>query len=243
MKMTSFKDKGEVKEESGAPTTQKKLRCFRCQGLGHYASECPNKKVISLVEFEELLQQEESEPIMEALEEDEESIEASPDEGELLVVRKALSALPVPEEEIQRESLFQTRGTVKGKICSVIIDNGSCTNVASRYMVDKLKLKLEPHPNPYKLQWLSAGNDLKVSHRCLVAFSIGKGYLDEVWCDVIPMDACHLLLGRPWQFDRKAIHDGYKNTYTLSHQKKHITLKPRNPKHKSKHKAGVGKHK
>jgi hypothetical protein len=34
-------------------------------------------------------------------------------------------------------------------------------------------------------------------------------------CDVIPMDVCHVLLGRPWQFDRNAIHDGRKNTYTL----------------------------
>jgi hypothetical protein len=27
--------------------------------------------------------------------------------------------------------------------------------------------------------------------------------------------SCHILLGRPWQFDRKIIHDGRKNTYTL----------------------------
>jgi len=31
----------------------------------------------------------------------------------------------------------------------------------------------------------------------------------------MPMDLCHVLLGRPCQFDRKAIHDGRKNTYTL----------------------------
>jgi hypothetical protein len=29
------------------------------------------------------------------------------------------------------------------------------------------------------------------------------------------MDVCHIVLGRPWQFDRNAIHDGRKNTYTL----------------------------
>ena len=29
------------------------------------------------------------------------------------------------------------------------------------------------------------------------------------------MDACHLLLGIPWQYDRKYIHDGEKNTYTF----------------------------
>ena len=29
------------------------------------------------------------------------------------------------------------------------------------------------------------------------------------------MDACHLLLGRPWQFDNQAIHDGTKNVYSF----------------------------
>jgi hypothetical protein len=29
------------------------------------------------------------------------------------------------------------------------------------------------------------------------------------------MDVCHLLLGRPWKYDRNVIHDGRKNTYTL----------------------------
>lgn len=32
-------------------------------------------------------------------------------------------------------------------------------------------------------------------------FSIGKHYRDEVLCDVVEMDACHVLLGRPWQYD------------------------------------------
>jgi hypothetical protein len=48
----------------------------------------------------------------------------------------------------------------------------------------------------------------------LVEFKIG-GYRDEILCYVIPMDVCHILLGRPWKFDRNAIHDGRKNTYTL----------------------------
>ena len=29
------------------------------------------------------------------------------------------------------------------------------------------------------------------------------------------MDVCHILLGRPWQFNMNVIHDGRKNTYTL----------------------------
>jgi hypothetical protein len=29
------------------------------------------------------------------------------------------------------------------------------------------------------------------------------------------MDVCHLLLGRPWKYDRNVIRDGRKSTYTL----------------------------
>jgi hypothetical protein len=53
-----------------------------------------------------------------------------------------------------------------------------------------------------------------VTKQCSVEFKIG-GYRDEIICDVIPMDVCHILLGRPWQFDRNVIHDGRKNTHTL----------------------------
>lgn len=40
------------------------------------------------------------------------------------------------------------------------------------------------------------------------------------------MDACHLLLGRPWQFDRKVFHDGYKNTYTFVKDGVNVILGP-----------------
>jgi hypothetical protein len=48
----------------------------------------------------------------------------------------------------------------------------------------------------------------------LVEFKIG-GYNDKILCDFIPMDVCHLLLGRPWKYDRNVIHDGRMKTYTL----------------------------
>jgi hypothetical protein len=48
----------------------------------------------------------------------------------------------------------------------------------------------------------------------LVEFKI-VGYNDKILCDVIPMDVLHLLLGRPWKYDRYLIHDGKMNMYTL----------------------------
>ena len=79
----------------------------------------------------------------------------------------------------------------------MIVDSGSFENCVSMKMVQKLDLKMIPYPKPYNLCWLQKGINIKVKHRCLVLFTIGKNYKDEIWCDVVPMDACHMLLGRP----------------------------------------------
>jgi len=67
--------------------------------------------------------------------------------------------------------------------------------------------------------------DLKVEHQVKVKFSIGK-FKDKVLCDVIPMEACHILLGRPWQFDHKILHNGHTNEITLQHHSKTFVLHP-----------------
>lgn len=115
-----------------------------------------------------------------------------PDVGELLVVRRALSSTPAREEKLQREAIFHTRCTVAQKICYVIIDGGSCTSVASQTMVSKLCLLTEPYPTPYVIHWLNQGKGININHRVLLSFSIGKSYADKFWCDIIPMDACHV---------------------------------------------------
>lgn len=38
-------------------------------------------------------------------------------------------------------------------------------------------------------------------------------YKDKVICDIMLMDVCHILLGRPWQYDGKVVHDGKTNCY------------------------------
>ncbi|XP_040996003.1 uncharacterized protein LOC121242173 [Juglans microcarpa x Juglans regia] len=40
------------------------------------------------------------------------------------------------------------------------------------------------------------------------------------------MDTCHVLLGKPWQYDCSVVHDGRKNTYSLSIKGKKIVLVP-----------------
>ena len=111
----------------------------------------------------------------------------------------------------------------------MIIDGGSCTNVASTILVEKLNLATLKHPKPYKLQWLNDSGEVRVNKQVLVSFSIGK-YKDDVMCDVVPMNAGHILLGRPWQFDRHVTHDGYTNRYSFVLNKRPITLVPLTPR-------------
>lgn len=40
------------------------------------------------------------------------------------------------------------------------------------------------------------------------------------------MDACHILLGRPWQYDRYVKYDERENVYIATVGKKRTTLKP-----------------
>ncbi|XP_016734010.2 uncharacterized protein [Gossypium hirsutum] len=205
------------------------IKCFRCLGRGHVASQCPNQNAMIMrpngdIESEEEIDKNEEE--VEIPSDNEEEI-AFAIEGEMLVVKRNLS-VQTSVDKLQRENLFHTRGLVKERVCSIVIDGGSCTNVASTYMVDKLALPTIKHPSPYKLQWLNEGVELKVTKQAKISFSIGN-YHDEVLCDVVPLHAGHILLGRPWQFDRRVKHDGFANQYSFQHKGKNVTLVPLSP--------------
>ena len=51
------------------------------------------------------------------------------EDEEYLVARRALSVQVKEDETMQQENIFHTRCYVQDKICSMIIDGGSCTNV------------------------------------------------------------------------------------------------------------------
>ncbi|XP_022897834.1 uncharacterized protein LOC111411547 [Olea europaea var. sylvestris] len=150
------------------------------------------------------------------------------DGQETLVVRKSLLTPKGDSgDDWLRTNVFHATCTIADKVYKLIIDSGSCENVVSEEAIEKLQLKMDCHPKPYKLSWLNKGSEVTVEKRCLVSFSIEKKYFDNAWCDVVSMDACHVLLGRPWQYDRSVIHDGQKNTYSLSIKRKRIVLVPR----------------
>jgi hypothetical protein len=144
------------------------------------------------------------------------NVEAEDAEGRrYLMMRKVLL---MPEKEVenptQRNRLFWTACKTKDRVCKVIMDSGSTDNLISIEMVENMELETIVHSMPYRVLWIQKGHQVNVSKQYLVEFKIG-GYKDEILCDFIPMDVCHLLLDRPWKYDRNVIHDGRKNTYTL----------------------------
>lgn len=77
-------------------------------------------------------------------------------------------------------------------------------------MVGQLQFSVQPHPQPYFVGWVT-DNYQHVTSQCEVSFSIGK-YRDIVRCDVLNMNACHMLLSHLLQFDVDVIHQGKANT-------------------------------
>jgi len=136
-----------------------------------------------------------------------------------------LGTIPKPLDDTQRENIFHTLCLIN-KLCSLIIDGGSSTNVASTRVVEKLALPTISDTKPYKLQWLSVEGEIIVNKQVLINFAIGK-YKDEVLCDVVPMEATHPILGRPWQYDRHVLHDGLTNTMPFSFQGCKVTFLPK----------------
>jgi len=64
-----------------------------------------------------------------------------------------------------------------------------------------------------------------VTKQALVSYCIGN-LRDEVLCDILPMDVSHLLLRRPWQFDKGATHNRITNTYSFKVKGHSYTLAP-----------------
>ncbi|PKA52003.1 hypothetical protein AXF42_Ash008232 [Apostasia shenzhenica] len=69
---------------------------------------------------------------------------------------------------------------------------------------------------------------IPVTQRCLVPIQLGT-YSEKNWCDVLPMNIAHVLLGRPWLYDRDVIHYGRSNTYVFTFKGKKVKLNPAKP--------------
>ncbi|KAK1645868.1 hypothetical protein QYE76_063673 [Lolium multiflorum] len=235
IKTTSFKPEQSTMS-SKASTGSSNITCFKCGAQGHKSFECTNTRVMitrndgnvdylsedayeALVQAATTLEHEELE--------NHENVLCEHDASPSLVVTKVLTTHAIPTED-QRCNIFQTRAGINGKSIKFIIDGVSCHNLASTKICSKLNLPLRKHPHPYHVQWLSDNGNVKIQHTVTISFKIGA-YEDTVDCDIVPMTVCHMLLGRPWQYDKKANHDGHTNDYSFKVDDKYFILRPMTP--------------
>jgi hypothetical protein len=79
--------------------------------------------------------------------------------------------------------MFQLECKIQDKVCELIIDSGSFTNVISSDVLHSLSLSIWRLPTPRYMQWMNQSGTLKITHKARVKFSIGN-YVDTVDCDV-----------------------------------------------------------
>ena len=101
-------------------------------------------------------------------------------------------------------------------------------NVVSKDVVKLLNLKVELHPNPFRVAWVN-DHTLPVAQRCLVSIQMGD-YKGEIYCNVLLMDVAHVLLGLLWLYDLNVINFGKDNIYSFKYKGKNIILRHAKPK-------------
>ncbi|RDX94981.1 hypothetical protein CR513_22554, partial [Mucuna pruriens] len=211
-------------------------RQLKCQGVEHIASQCPNKREMIMMDNGKVKSESSSDDEMPPLENCSDIEVVEPVDEVVLDARRALSIQPKEDGDVDpREHISHTRCLVQGKVCSMILDGGICTNMASIIIVEKINFQTVKHTKCYKLQWLSNIGEVKVDKQVSMSFAI-ENYKDEVLCDVVLVEAGHILLGRPWQLNCKVTHKGSKGISVDGEKVKKIkewpTLKNTNKKAK-----------
>ncbi|KAA8546775.1 hypothetical protein F0562_003204 [Nyssa sinensis] len=111
---------------------------------------------------------------------------------------KTLSLMAMPKETRsssptttnEKEELFNVRIQIKQEVIGAIVDTGSQKNLISTSLVQKLGLDTIPHPKPYPLGWIQKDMELKIDRQCTFWFAITNQYIDEITCEVVPINIC-----------------------------------------------------
>uniref|UniRef100_A0A2N9F4X4 CCHC-type domain-containing protein n=1 Tax=Fagus sylvatica TaxID=28930 RepID=A0A2N9F4X4_FAGSY len=100
------------------PSRNRDIKCFKCLGSGHIASQCPNRRVMIMRDNGEVMTESEddSDGMPELVDASDDDEVVYPVTGESLVARRALNThFKVDDAEQQRENIFHTRCHVNNK--------------------------------------------------------------------------------------------------------------------------------
>jgi hypothetical protein len=114
-----------------------------------------------------------------------------------------------------RSKLFHIRVIMSHTKVNTLIDSESQSNLISQELVKQLGLNTQMHHKPYTLKWISNNHKLHIKKECTLKFAISSNFVDEVTCDVVPVNECGMVLGSPYLYDRKKILYREHNQYHL----------------------------
>jgi hypothetical protein len=78
-------------------------------------------------------------------------------------------------------------------------------------------ITMGPLPPPTtSLATLHNHHQMHITKQCTIKFAISSKYVDEVTCDVVPLNECGMVLGSPYLYDRKEIFYRTNNQYQLT---------------------------
>ena len=115
-----------------------------------------------------------------------------------------------------RSKLFHLRVIMRHTKVDTLIDSGSQSNLISEEVVKQLGLNTQMHHKPYSLKWISNNHKLYITKQCTLKFAISSKFVDEVTCDVVPLNECGMVLGNPYLYDHKEI-------FYMEHKQYHLT--------------------
>ena len=153
-------------------TSNSSIVCHKCHHKGHSASRCPQHAFAIDVEHSSL--EDEEDQIIDPLDysgEEDDLHEDCDDDVHVGVVRCVLSTT-VDNGNWKRTSIFHTIIHSGDKKYKLVIDRVSSMNVVSKDVVKLLNLKVEPHPNPFRVAWEN-DHTFPITQRCLVSIQMG----------------------------------------------------------------------
>ena len=202
--------------------------CHKCHHKGHITSRCTQHSLALDVEQSSL--EVEEDQIVDPLDYsgDEDDLREDCDEDACVGVVRCVLSTTIDNDNWKRTSIFHTIIQSEDKKCKLVIYGGSSMNVVSKDAVKLLNLKVEPHRNPFRVAWVN-DHTFPVAQRYLVSIHMGD-YKDEIYCNVLPMDVAHVLLGHPWLYDQNVTNFGKDNIYSFKYKGKNIILRLAKPK-------------
>ena len=75
-----------------------------------------------------------------------------------------------------------------------MIEEDSCVNIIIKLPVERMNLKVEPHPKSYNITWVD--KTCSICHPILSSAYPASSYQDHIWCDILAMDITRILLGK-----------------------------------------------